>query len=130
MDGTGDDDGYAGRAVLAAGGQQFDVHVELRGLFQPIDGRYHWYGRIARHDGLAAALGSSRGEGVLTTPEGSAPCELSDPDPWQRYRITGISTPPFTPFAPPVTAADPPARSPAPGPRTRTRAPGTAAPPQ
>src|SRR5579875_3037886 len=88
-------DRYGGPARLAVGGSQFDVQVELRGCFQPIDGRYHWYGRTARHGGLAARLGAARATATLTTPEGSAPCELSDPDPWGRYRITGISTPPF-----------------------------------
>jgi cation diffusion facilitator CzcD-associated flavoprotein CzcO len=91
----GDDDGYTGPATLTIGDARYDVSVELRGVFQPIDGRYHWYGRIARHPGLTAALGSARMAGVLRTPEGSAPGDLSDPDPWQRYRITGASTPPF-----------------------------------
>lgn len=86
---------YGGPAQLITGGAQFDVEVELRGCFQPIDGRYHWYGRVARHDGLAAKLGSARATATLTTPEGSAPCQLSEPDMWGRFRITGISTPPF-----------------------------------
>jgi hypothetical protein len=91
-----DEDGYAGPATLTVGQSEFQVEVRVRGQFQPIDGRYHWYGRIARHDGLSAALGSSRAAAVLSTPEGSAPCDLSDPDPWHRYRVTGISTPPYS----------------------------------
>jgi cation diffusion facilitator CzcD-associated flavoprotein CzcO len=82
--------------------------VQLRGHFEPIDGRYHWYGRIAQHDGLAAALSSGRVSGTLTTSAGSAPCELSEPDTWQRFRITGISTPPFsTALAGGLTASSP-----------------------
>ncbi len=46
MAGLGDSDGYEGTAVLEVGGARFDVQVRLRGHFQPIDGRYHWYGRI------------------------------------------------------------------------------------
>jgi hypothetical protein len=95
MDERHDEDGYAGAATLTVGDAEFAVEVSLRGEFQPIDGRYHWYGRVARHDELTAALGSARAPGVLRTPEGSAPCDLSDPDPWQRYRVTGISTPPY-----------------------------------
>jgi cation diffusion facilitator CzcD-associated flavoprotein CzcO len=95
MDGLGDEDGYTGPATLTVGESLFQVEVELRGFFQPIDGRYHWYGRIGRHDGLTAALGSGRVAGTLSTPEGSAPCELSDPDLWHRYRVTGTSTPPY-----------------------------------
>jgi cation diffusion facilitator CzcD-associated flavoprotein CzcO len=88
-------DGYEGTAVLEAGRSRFDVQVRLRGHFQPIDGRYHWYGRIGAHEGLAGLVGGGRASGVLTTAEGSAPCELSEPDPSGRYRVTGISTPPF-----------------------------------
>jgi Domain of unknown function (DUF4873) len=95
MAGLDHGEGYTGQATLTVGGTDFDIEVELRGHFQPIDGRYHWYGRIARHDGLHAALGTGRASGVLATPEGRAPCELSDLDPWFRYRVTGISTPPY-----------------------------------
>jgi cation diffusion facilitator CzcD-associated flavoprotein CzcO len=95
MAGLGDVDGYEGTAVVQAGGSRFDVQVRLRGHFQPIDGRYHWYGRIAAHEGLDGVLASGNASGVLTTAEGSAPCELSEPDPSGRYRVTGISTPPF-----------------------------------
>ena len=95
MAGLGDSDGYEGTAVLEVDRSRFDVQVRLRGHFQPIDGRYHWYGRIDAHEGLDELLGSGKARGVLTTAEGSAPCELSEPDPSHRYRITGISTPPF-----------------------------------
>jgi len=95
MAGLGDVDGYEGTAVVEVGGSRFDVQVRLRGHFQPIDGRYHWYGRLSAHEGLDGVLGSAKAAGVLTTAEGSARCELSEPDPSRRYRVTGISTPPF-----------------------------------
>jgi cation diffusion facilitator CzcD-associated flavoprotein CzcO len=90
-----DEQGYTGPARLEVGEQSYEVQVRLRGAFQPIDGRFHWYGRTAAHDGLTAALGSARAAGTLITPEGRAACEVSDPDPWQRYRVSGRSTPPF-----------------------------------
>ncbi len=90
-----DGDGYSGAALLRMGEQRFDVQVELRGFFQPIDGRYHWYGRIAADDRLAQALGGQRAAGVLDTGLGASPCELSEPDLWGRYRVTGRSAPPF-----------------------------------
>lgn len=92
---SSDGDGYSGPARLTVGGASFDVVASLHGRFEPIDGRYHWYGRLARHDGLSGALPRGRGSGVLATPEGDAPCQLSDPDPWHRYRVTGSARPPF-----------------------------------
>jgi cation diffusion facilitator CzcD-associated flavoprotein CzcO len=95
-------DGYTGPATLDLAAASFDVHADLRGRFEPVDGRYHWYGRLARNDALAAAVGGGRVSGNLRTPAGMAECELSDQDPWGRYRIGGISTPPFA--APAVSA--------------------------
>jgi cation diffusion facilitator CzcD-associated flavoprotein CzcO len=106
-------DGYEGPATLAAGGERFAIQVRLAGHFQPTDGRYHWYGRIEPNDRLHDLVRSGRASGVLTTPQGSAPCELSDPDPWQRYRVTGISTPPYAAQA--ATAPWPAASGPLPG---------------
>lgn len=94
------DDGYSGLATLAIGDARFDVDVELRGHFEPIDGRYHWYGRIASNEALAELLAGAKASGVLETPHGSSPCEVSEPDTWQRYRLTGYSTPPFRLSAP------------------------------
>ena len=105
----GHGDGYAGPAALVVGRERFAVRVRLAGQFQPIDGRYHWYGRIEPNDGLHGLLRSGRVGGVLTTPQGSARCELSDPDPWLRYRVAGISTPPFAAHAAPGPEATAPA---------------------
>ncbi len=90
-----DSDGYRGPATLRLGADIFEVHADLRGKFEPIDGRYHWYGRLRRHDVLGAALGARGALGTLSTPDGTAECEVSDPDPWLRYRVSGISRPPF-----------------------------------
>lgn len=89
------EDGYTGVATLLVGGEEFSVDVDLRGHFQPIDGRYRWYGRIRRHEQLSALLGGKRHDAVLRTAEGQASGQLSDPDLWDRYRITGTSRPPF-----------------------------------
>jgi hypothetical protein len=88
-------DGYAGWAKLTLGPGQFEVEVDLRGHFEPIDGQYHWYGRIANNEQLTARLAGAKANGVLETDHGTSPCVLSDPDLWHRYRITGRSTPPF-----------------------------------
>lgn len=91
----GGEDGYTGPARLTIGHAAFEVEVRLRGHFQPIDGRYHWRGRIAAHDGVAGQMATGRADGVLSTAEGDSGCEISEPDPWGRYRVAGISTPPF-----------------------------------
>lgn len=97
-----EEDGYHGVAtvVLSAGDAagdavEFTVDVDLRGHFQPIDGRYRWYGRISQHAGLAERIGGKRTAVALRTEHGEAVGEVSDPDPWGRYRIMGVSTPPF-----------------------------------
>src|SRR5262249_6514921 len=102
MAGLGDADGYEGTAVVEVGGSRFDVQVRLRGHFQPIDGRYHWYGRISAHAGVDGALASGTARGVLTTPERSPPGHVAGPQTAQRDRVTGISTPPCR-----TAAADP-----------------------
>ncbi len=89
------EDGYSGPARLALGEIAFDVQVELRGHFEPIDGRYHWYGRVARNEQLSARLGGAKATALLQTSLGQSPCEVAEPDTWDRYRITGSSTPPF-----------------------------------
>jgi hypothetical protein len=98
-----EEDGYAGPATLIVGERELAVDVVLRGHFQPIDGRYHWYGRLAEHPELAELVGGRKRTAVLRTPRGEATGEVSDPDPWRRYRITGVSTPPF---AVPTSLAD------------------------
>ncbi|MBB4686051.1 DUF4873 domain-containing protein [Amycolatopsis jiangsuensis] len=91
-----DEDGYHGPATLLVGDAQLPVEVELRGHFQPIDGYYHWYGRIAVDAALTEHVGGRKKSCEIRVGELTATGEVSDPDPWGRYRITGTSTPPFT----------------------------------
>jgi hypothetical protein len=84
---------YAGPATLVAGEAELTVEADLRGRFEPIDGRFHWYGRLAPSPGLDQV--SSGSTVTLTTEHGSAQARLSDVDPWGRPRVTGVGTPPF-----------------------------------
>ncbi|MFE6778531.1 DUF4873 domain-containing protein [Streptomyces sp. NPDC057702] len=93
--------GYRGPAVLEVEGRERTVEVWLRGTFQPVDGRYHWYGRVVGAPELAGLLGGRRAAARIRTPQGEASGELSEPDPWNRYRVTGVSTPPFHVPGPP-----------------------------
>lgn len=90
-----DEDGYAGEAVLVIDGTEIAVQVELRGYFQPIDGYYRWYGRVATNEQVSAAVDGKKTATEFRAGEYTAKGELSDPDPWDRYRIMGTSTPPF-----------------------------------
>ena len=90
-----DEEGYTGPATLRVNDTDVTVDVELRGHFQPIDGYYHWYGRVAEHQVLNDLVKGKKTATRITTPQGEAAGELSDPDPWNRYRITGTSRPPF-----------------------------------
>jgi hypothetical protein len=90
-----DEEGYTGPAILLVRDTSLTVEVELRGFFQPIDGYYRWYGRVRPNPELSTLLGGKKTQGRLKTPQGEAVAELSDPDPWDRYRIMGTSRPPF-----------------------------------
>jgi hypothetical protein len=70
------------------------VDVALRGMFQPIDGLYHWYGRVASDDAVDALV-ETRADVSLRTPHGQVAARLSDRDPWGRYRVAGTGRPPF-----------------------------------
>jgi hypothetical protein len=93
-DGPPDEEGYDGPAELLGGERPVAVTVRLRGVFQPIDGRYHWYGRVARHDEVDELVRSGASV-TLRTSYGQAIGRLSDRDPWGRYRIAGTGRPPF-----------------------------------
>jgi hypothetical protein len=103
-----DEDGYTGEATLTLDGAELPVTVTLRGNFEPVDGRYHWYGRIQANDVLSGLAAGRKPTAVLRTPHGEAEGTLYDPDTWGRYRISGTSRPPF---AVPVSLEDLPAGS-------------------
>lgn len=103
-----DEDGYQGEATLLLDGAELPVTVTLRGNFEPVDGRYHWYGRIQADAGVTDKAAGRKPTATLRTPHGSAEGVLSDPDTWGRYRISGTSRPPF---AVPVSLEDLPAGS-------------------
>lgn len=89
-------DEYAGKAWVSTGTTttEIEVEVDLRGHFEPLDGRFHWYGRLAASDELVGRVQSGQ-TARLRTPHGSAEGRLSDVDPWGRFRIAGTGRPPF-----------------------------------
>lgn len=91
-----DDDGYAGPATLYIEDEEIPCDVLLRGFFNPVGGHYRWHGRIAADDAVRSAMAGKVRTAVIETPEGRAVGRVAEPDPWGRYRISGVSTPPFT----------------------------------
>ncbi|WP_433678148.1 DUF4873 domain-containing protein [Nocardia sp. CA-119907] len=86
---------YSGPALLDAPGAEVPVEATLSGHVDPIDGHYHWYGRIAPGDG-GELPDPGRAEVVLTLPGGlPAAGRLQERDPWGNLRIVGIGTPPY-----------------------------------
>jgi hypothetical protein len=103
-------EGYDGPALLSAAApvvevrapaslettdhEEIRVEVRLRGHFEPLDGRFHWFGRVTADEDLAARHPSGSTV-VITTPHGRAEGRLSDVDPWGRLRISGTGRPPY-----------------------------------
>ncbi|WP_433520566.1 DUF4873 domain-containing protein [Nocardia pseudovaccinii] len=86
---------YSGPALLDAPGVEVPVEVTLGGHPDPIDGRYHWYGRLAPSDGQELP-DPGRAEVLLTLPGGVPTAgRLQERDPWGNLRIVGTGTPPY-----------------------------------
>ncbi|WGX98398.1 DUF4873 domain-containing protein [Nocardioides sp. L-11A] len=84
---------YDGPATLVVEGAEHPVAVTLRGAFQPLDGHFHWYGRIAASATLATVRSGS--SVTLRTAHGTADGKVADVDPWGRFRVSGTGRPPF-----------------------------------
>lgn len=84
---------YAGGATVLGPDGQLETELRLRGHFQPIDGRFHWWGRLP-----ASPVADAWGNGTtvrVRTPYGEARGRLTDVDPWGRFRVSGTGRPPF-----------------------------------
>ncbi len=91
-----DEDGCEGPARLAVGEDVFDVEVVLGGHLEPLDGKYHWYGRVVQNDAVDAAKRGGATTVVLTIGDGDgAEGRLAEHDAWGNMRITGLGAPPF-----------------------------------
>lgn len=88
---------YDGPLEIQGAGSSLTVAAHLSGFFQPIDGTYHWQGRLqpsAALTDLAAEVG--RKEIRVSVP--GAPrvvAKLGEANPWGGYRIGGLGRPPF-----------------------------------
>lgn len=88
--------GYDGAATLAVGDQTVEVTVHLDGHLEPLDGSFHWYGRIERSDVVAALKDAGATTGTLAI-AGRAPAtvRLAEHDPWGHVQVSGTGSPPY-----------------------------------
>ncbi len=90
------DEGYQGSAAVVLDDREVEVDVDLRGRFEPLDGTFHWYGRVdASGSALLADTMRSGATVTVRTSYGEATGSLSDRDPWGRFRLAGQGRPPF-----------------------------------
>jgi len=63
--------------------------------FDPISGKYSWYGRVAATQEVATLVENGARKVRLRTPHGEVDTALSDVDPWGRPRVEGFGPAPF-----------------------------------
>lgn len=90
-----DEDGYTGPAQLLDGDGLVEVEVDLAGHFDPISGKYAWYGRVAASPEVAALVEAGARRVRLRTPFAEVDTALTDVDPWGRPRVEGFGAAPF-----------------------------------
>ena len=84
--------GYDGSAVLLLGERAIDVVVHLDGHLEPLDGLFHWYGRIDVGSAAVAAAKDAGRRPARLVIGGGAPCpavRLAEYDPWGHVQVTG-----------------------------------------
>ena len=88
--------GYEGRLTVRAEGSAIEVEGQLHGFFQPIDGSYHWYGRLAPDERIGAWVAEHGRAPVEISVGTGAPVSgrLGERNPWGGHRVTGIGPPP------------------------------------
>jgi hypothetical protein len=69
--------------------------IQLRGHFDPISGKYSWYGRVAASPEVTALVDGGARKVRLRTPHAEVETALSDIDPWGRPRVEGFGAAPF-----------------------------------
>jgi hypothetical protein len=90
-----DEDGYDGPAEIVDGVRTISVEVTLRGHFDPITGKYSWYGRVAASPEVSELVADGGRKVRLRTPHAEVETALSDVDPWGRPRVEGFGAAPF-----------------------------------
>ena len=91
-----EESGYDGAAVLLVGDHELPVTVHLDGHLEPLDGLFHWYGRIERSAAVVGAKDSGATTGSLVIADRSpAELRLAEYDPWGHVQVRGTGAPPY-----------------------------------
>jgi len=91
-----EDTGYDGTATLIVGDQAVDVTVHLDGHLEPLDGSFHWYGRIERSAAVAGLKDAGATTGSLVIADRQpAELRLAEYDPWGHVQVSGAGAPPY-----------------------------------
>jgi hypothetical protein len=91
-----EESGYNGAALLLVGDRTLDVIVHLDGHLEPLDGLFHWYGRIERSDDVVAAKDERATTADLVIAGGPpATLRLAEYDPWGHVQVSGTGAPPY-----------------------------------
>lgn len=87
---------YAGPVRVVAGEVGVSVEARLSGHVEPVDGRYHWGGRLAPDPALGGLVRAGTRSVRVSVGDGP-PCEarLDEVDPWGGVRLRGTGRPPW-----------------------------------
>ncbi|MBO0869237.1 MAG: DUF4873 domain-containing protein [Micromonosporaceae bacterium] len=87
---------YAGEILILAGDTQLPAQARLAGQVEPVDGRFHWGGRLAPGRELAELVRAGRRGVRVRIGDGPArEATLGEVDPWGGVRLRGTGPPPW-----------------------------------
>jgi uncharacterized protein DUF4873 len=89
--------GYRGALTVRVDGAQVEIDGELHGFFQPIDGSFHWHGRLAPDERISTLV-AERGRATIeisVADRDPVPARLGERNPWGGHRVTGTGPPPY-----------------------------------
>jgi hypothetical protein len=90
-----DDEAYAGRAVVQIESVHYPATIVLAGHFEPLDGRYHWGGRILPVGEVAEAVRRGVHGATLHIGDRRFAVHLTEVDPWCGVRVRAVGPPPW-----------------------------------
>jgi hypothetical protein len=87
---------FDGELTVIAGERTLPGRARLGGHVEPVDGRFHWMGRLAPDDAIAALVRTgTRAVQVQVAAGPRCEARLSEVDPWGGVRVSGVGVPPW-----------------------------------